>query len=325
MNLAEWVKKPQTVKKIFPVVNGLFTHIDFDFEVDKQLLDILFVGNYGEKNPSPFVEAIQDEYDEELTQNNLRTIGAALLALYANKWERLKEVGKIEYDPIHNYLDEWEDHNEGSESKSDTISSTREDELGTTRTHNATRTDNLSESVNGTRTDNLSETTSSTRTDNLLETEGINETESSTGNQADNIFGFNSSTASPSTSSSDSNSKTKTGTNTVADTGTQTVSGSKSNTGTQGNSETTLNTGTQTNAETILDSGTNTRTLEQTDELEGSDSRDRNGRHSGNIGNLTSQKMINEEIELWRWTFINNVLDDVKEFCTLPIYLKNRH
>lgn len=324
MDLSLWMKENQTVKMIFPVNNGLFNHIDFDFGVDKQLLDVMFIGNFAMRNPSTYVEAIQDEYGEPLTDANLRTLGASLLALYVHKWTRLKEIPNIEYDPIHNYLDEWEDHSEGTETKTDTISSTREDELGTTRTHNATRTDNLSESVNGTRTDNLSETNSSTRTDNLLETEGINETESSSGSQADNIFGFNSSTASPSTSSSDSNSKTKTGTNTVADTGTQTVSSTKTNTGTQGNSETTLNTGTQTNAETIADTGTNTRTLDQTDELEGSDNRDRSGRHSGNIGNLTSQKMINEEIELWKWNYINSVLNDVKEFCTLPIYLKNR-
>lgn len=277
MNLAEWVKKPQTVKKIFPVVNGLFTHIDFDFEVDKQLLDILFVGNYGEKNPSPFVEAIQDEYDQELTQNNLRTIGAALLALYANKWARLKEVGKIEYDPIHNYLDEWEDHNEGSESKEDELSSTRTDTLNTT------------------------ETTNSTRTDNLLKTETINESEVSNNSQADAIYGFNSTQSSPTDTSSGNSTKTTTGSNSVADTGTQGV------------------------AQTVADTGSNTRAFEQADNFSGSDTRDRNGRHSGNIGNLTSQKMINEEIELWRWTFINNVLDDVKEFCTLPIYLKNRH
>lgn len=325
MNLSHWVKEPQIVKKIFPVNNGLFTKIDFDFGVDKTLLDVMFIGNYGQKNPSPFVEAIQSEYGEELTQQNLLTIAAALKALYGNKWTRLKAAAEIEYDPIHNYLDEWEDHNTGSETKNDSLMSTRTDELGTTRTDNRTRTDNLTEQKSGTRTDNLSEAVNTTRTDNLLSTEGINETESSTGNQAENIFGFNSSTASPSNSSSDSNSKTKTGTNTVADTGTQTVAETKTNTGTQGNVESKSNTGTQTDNTTIVDSGTNTRTLAQNGEIGSEDSRDRNGVHSGNIGNLTSQKMLNEEIELWRWSYINNVLDDVREFCTLPIYLKNRY
>lgn len=276
MNLDLWRKENQTVKMIFPVNNGLFNHIDFDFGVDKQLLDVLFVGNFAMKNPSPYVEAIQDEYGEPLTDNNLRTLGASLLAIYVHKWTRLKQIPELEYDPIHNYLDEWEDHSEGWEKKDDELSSTRTDTLNTT------------------------ETTNSTRTDNLLKTETINESELTSDSQADSIYGFNSSNASPTDSSSGSGSKTNTGSNTVADTGTQGV------------------------AQTVADTGTNTRGFSQTDDFSGSDNRDRSGRHSGNIGNLTSQKMINEEIELWKWNYINSVLSDVKEFCTLPIYLKNR-
>ena len=49
--------------------------------------------------------------------------------------------------------------------------------------------------------------------------------------------------------------------------------------------------------------------------------RERSGRHFGNIGNITSQKMIGEEIDLWKWNYMREVLNDVKEFCTLPVYL----
>jgi hypothetical protein len=49
--------------------------------------------------------------------------------------------------------------------------------------------------------------------------------------------------------------------------------------------------------------------------------KDRIGRHFGNIGNLTSQKMILEEINLWKWNYMQEILNDVKEFCTLPVYL----
>lgn len=276
MDLSLWAKENQTVKMIFPVNNGLFNHIEFDFGVDKQLLDVMFIGNFAMRNPSTYVEAIQDEYGEPLTDANLRTLGASLLALYVHKWTRLKEIPNIEYDPIHNYLDEWEDHSAGWEKKDDALSSTRTDTLNTT------------------------ETTNSTRTDNLLKTETINESEISSDSQADSIYGFNSTNASPTDSSSGSGSKTTTGSNSTADTGTQGVS------------------------QTVADSGSNTRAYSQTDDFSGSDNRDRSGKHSGNIGNLTSQKMINEEIELWKWNYINSVLNDVKEFCTLPIYLKNR-
>ena len=49
--------------------------------------------------------------------------------------------------------------------------------------------------------------------------------------------------------------------------------------------------------------------------------KDRIGRHFGNIGNLTSQKQILEEINLWKWNYMQEILNDVKEFCTLPVYL----
>lgn len=268
--------RPKLVKNLFPKTNGLFTKINFDFEVSKPLLDIMFLGQYGLKNPSPFVETIQDNPEEPLTSGELTTIADALLALYSNKWTRLQDLQKAEYDPLHNYLDEWEDHSEGWEVNEKELSGTRTDTLNTT------------------------ETTNSTRTDNLLTTETINETEQSSDSQADSIHGFNSSTAVPTDNSTGSASKTTTGSNSEANTGTQGVS------------------------QTVANTGTNTRGTSQTDSFDGSDNRDREGRHSGNIGNITTQKMINEEIELWRWNFINQVLADVAEFCTLPIYLKFR-
>jgi hypothetical protein len=42
--------------------------------------------------------------------------------------------------------------------------------------------------------------------------------------------------------------------------------------------------------------------------------------HKGNIGNLTPQQLIKQEIDLWRWNFIEEVLNDVKNFITIPIY-----
>lgn len=268
--------RPRLVKNLFPKTNGLFTKIDFNFGVEKSLLDIMFLGQYGYKNPSPFVETIQENYDDPLTSEELQTIASALLALYSNKWTRLKALESAEYDPLHNYLDEWEDHSEGWNVNDKDLTSTRTD------THNTT------------------ETTQSTRTDNLTETTTLNESESTTDSQADSIHGFNSSNAVPTDNSSGSGSKTTTGTDTTANTGTQGLS------------------------QTVANTGTITRGITENEGESGSDNRDREGRHSGNIGNITTQKMINEEIELWRWNFINQVLADVAEFCTLPIYLKFR-
>lgn len=43
--------------------------------------------------------------------------------------------------------------------------------------------------------------------------------------------------------------------------------------------------------------------------------------HKGNIGNFTPQQLIEQEINLWRWNFINEVFDDIKSLITIPIYI----
>lgn len=262
-----------TVKKLFPKTNGLFTKINFDFDVSKSLLDILFIGNFGMKNPSPFVMTIHDDDETQLTQEELTLLADSLLALYSNKWTRLKAMQDSEYDPLHNYLDEWEDHSEGWNVNDKDVTSTRTDTLNTL------------------------ETTQSTRTDNLMKTTTLNELEGTTDSQSDSIHGFNSATAVPTDNSSGTGSKTTTGTDTEANTGTQGVT------------------------KTVADTGTTSRQFVEQDGESGSDNRDREGFHRGNIGNITTQKMIKEEIELWKWKYINEVLSDVSDFCTLPIYL----
>lgn len=262
----------QKIKEIFPKINGLFTHINFDFGVEKKLLDIMWLGRYGLKNPSPEVEIVQSEKWEVLSDDELELIGEMILALYLNKWEKLKVLPEIEYDPIHNYLDEWQDNSNGWEKRDDTITSQREDKFG-----KIVKTEGV-------------------RTDDLVEINTIDESEVGSNSQTNALFGFNSTSAVDSDVSDGGNTKKTDGT------------------------DSTVNTGTQKNEESVADSGSETREYKQTDDFSGSDNRDRSGTHLGNIGNLTSQKMLNEEIELWKWNFINMVLEDVRDFCTLPIY-----
>ena len=371
-------KKPKTVKDLFPIVNGVFGHMNYTFreEVTKATLDLMFVSNYGKKNPSPIVETILDEEDS-LTSQQLTTLAAAIVEMYGPKWEKLGAIYDIEYDPIHNYLDEWEDSTdqdttlsksedgtkETAYGKVDTLASTRTDNLKEERdvedSRTATRTDNLTEletralSNSSSRTDNLTETVThgktTTRTDNLSEVVDEDTTSSNTGSQDDAVYGFNSAAAvgSNESDSSDSGSGTRdvtttnTGTQATAETGSTGTAntGTQSTTGTDTGTVTTANTGTQQNSqsgtvsETIENTGT--RGLSQTDTLSGKDTvtidsdisetgsldRSREGRHFGNIGNLTSQKQLLEEINLWRWNYMQEILNDVKEFCCLPVYL----
>ena len=405
------LRKAQKIKQILPLNDGLFTKMSYTFPegITKANLDLMFLSNYGLRNPSPIVELIQGTYGQKLTSEELTQLAGSIVQMYEDRWDKLGAIYDIEYDPIHNYLDQWEDTSEetldGESSKTETgsitygktqtetimrtdnltqrdvleedTSSTRTDDLTKTETrdleNSSTRTDNLSEEVTygktDTRTDNLTENKTygrtDTRTDNLLNTHSDSNSITDSGNGSSSVYAFNSTGALPTNSSTSGNTHTETLGGTVANTGTQAVvaSGSdgQTNTGTQTNASSGTdeksNTGTRTTAGsdsgtvTIADEGTetivgekdSTRTITNTgtrttgDQMStgGLDStsksisgtedtttnRDRSGRHFGNIGNLTSQKMILEEISLWKWNYMQEILNDVKEFCTLPVYL----
>lgn len=337
------MKKAQKIKTIIPMTNGIFSHMNYDFraEVTKVGMDIMFGTNYGQRNPSPIVEGIQSEYNEPMTDNELNSLAALVLQMYKPKWDKLGEIYDIEYDPIHNYLDEWEDTADGTESETTELDGTREDSYGQSVTDTNLRTDNLTQreltqrDIDSTRTDNLSDQTTygktNTRTDNLQSDTDSTTTNTGSGSENNSIYGFNSSTAVNSDSSSNSDTNTETVDSTTTNTGTSAnvLSGSDTvvHTGTERNvtdddtDKTITNTGTQTDARTIAHSGKDTRTTDNTEERNLTSQKDRSGRHFGNIGNLTSQKQILEEINLWRWNYMQEILNDVKEFCTLPVYL----
>ena len=409
------LQEAQTIKELFPIVNGIFGHMNFAFraEVTKASLDVMFVSNFGKRNPSPVVETIQETRGRKLTDAELTTLAAVIVEMYSPKWNKLGNIYEIQYDPIHNYLDEWEDTAEGTEAETRENDGTRTDAFGhivtteferrdgenstetlerdydRTRTDNLTeletrnltggnsRTDNLTEletrnlANSNSRTDNLTEThnygKTSTRTDNLTEATSSDETSNGSGSENNSLYGFNSLTAvnTDSSDTSDTNattstgSKDNTGTQATAETGSDgiTNTGTQSNSGTDTGTVTTANTGTQsttttdsgtvttantgTQAEvtnddyekvfagvrdrldegTTTNSGSDTRTTADSEERNLTSQKDRSGRHFGNIGNLTSQKQILEEINLWRWNYMKEILDDVKEFCTLPVYL----
>jgi hypothetical protein len=81
----------------------------FRAEVTKSGLDLLFIANYGKKNPSPIVETIQGEDEGLMDDTKLNLLAKTILEVYKPKWDKLADIYDIEYDPIHNYLDEWED------------------------------------------------------------------------------------------------------------------------------------------------------------------------------------------------------------------------
>lgn len=276
----------------------------FRAELTKANLDLMFYANYGLRSPSPIVETIQDKPGEPLSSAELDLLAASILEMYKPKWDKLAEVYDIEYDPIHNYLDQWSDENDGTRNETENDSYTRTDTFGHTVGDTNTRTDNLTETVTYGRTE--------TRTDNLTETEDVTTGTTGTGSEANNVFGFNSADAVGHDTNSTSSSSTETVDRDVHNTGTQATA--------SGGADATANTGTRTDNRSITNSGSDGRSYsgDRTDEV--ADHRERSGSHSGNIGNLTSQKQIAEEIALWRWNYMKEILNDVKEFCTLPLY-----
>ena len=405
------MRKAQLIKEMIPKVNGIFGHMDYTFraEISKANLDLQFYANYGKRNPAPLLEVIQETYGQQMTGTELTTLAGVILEMYKEKWDKLGRVYDIDYDPIHNYLDAWNDSAHETNSlvnqadgsteveygkkveteldRTDTglshtvteedNTSTRTDDLVKTETRdlqtNAVRTDDLKENITygktEERTDDLEETVNygknMVRTDDLGQTVSEKTSDEGSTRNSDSLYAMNSTAPNDSdvaNSNSSSNgeltrnisntgsqSETSDGSDSKSNTGTQTTSmsgtDSRENTGTRAtltDDEGTITTSDEGTATTVDDkngkvdvSSTNTRDITTSEESSGKDTTtvgktvtedgssdtDRTGRHFGNIGNLTSQKQILEEINLWKWNYVQEILNDVKEFCTLPVYL----
>lgn len=335
------------IKDVITMSNGFFAHIPYTFpsDITKESLDIQFYANYGLRSIAPLVELMQSEGVSQLTNEALTTIGTAIWQTYHHKWDKQLAVYEIQYNPIYNYKDEY--HETHSETGEDAVSNTWSELGSNQRTNNltdlhtagitstVTRTDDLSEQT----TNDLSEehsgniTDSSTRTDNLSQIETRNLSESQNDSGSTNVFGYNSSTGVGDSTDAETSSKTDTGTVTTANTGTQGSQGTTTdarvidNTGTV----TRENSGTQTNQTVNSGSDTTTHTGTVSDSKHGSGTKSNEGEfetsgakdytHIGNIGNHPTQQLIADEINLWKWNFVQEVLDDVKDFTTIPVYI----
>lgn len=379
------------IKDVIPMTNGVFSHCDYVFPeylaLDKSQLDFLFMSSYGMKNPAPVIDLLHDaEADEDcfsqLTSEELTELAALMVGYYKNKWDKLAEVYEVEYDPIHNYLDEWEDVNDGTLNGREVTDSDRVDTYNYGVSHNNIRTDNLAEieqhnlgnsnertfenykekndyhsgsdhviDANNPMVESIQYGKEDERTDNLTTVNTGKEVTADSGTDTNAVWGFNSGNAVNSDSLTHGLSKTHTiddnnplkeevggtvthvlsGTDTKTNTGKYSdnktgydelsKSGKIKDVGTDTGVLTTNNTGTQTNIGSDSTTGTNSRALDSTITKSDADHRARSGSHSGNIGNLTSQQMLKEEIELWKWNFIRTVLEDARDFLTLEVYL----
>lgn len=258
------------VKDYLTPINGLFSHITYDFEfVEKPVLDLLVFTTFGERRVAPIVSTTLsiNPTDEELT-----SLGKIVQSLYENKWDRYKALLKIKYDPIRNYED----------SLTETVHDT-ESNVGT-------------ESVNSQLNINITDTSSNERTDNLQSATTISSENNNTRNDSNSVYGFNSVNAVDSDKSQ------------VTDNSTGQSNG------------TTSNTGTQSTESTSTKAGANSKSDEVSKNYNVTTNKTRESKHTGNIGNLTTQQLMKQEIELWKWNFVESILADLKDFLTIPIY-----
>ena len=269
--MIETRKETPRVKEVFPIMSGLFSHANYSFPMDPGQMDLLFYTDFGLKTIAPLVEAILAD-DETLSSAKLTLLATMMVNKYKPKWDRDKAVAEAEYDPIHNYLDEYSEHKDEVKDEEDN------------RTRNLTTVNGLQESYSDTRTDNLSE--HKTASDDRTVTES----------GADNRYGLNSSDPTGVTTDSASTVTDDDSSHTITNTGTQSTSGSDTRT---------IN---------VTEGGTDQNTHDANNDY------DREGYHRGNIGNISTQKLILEEIELWKWNFVDEILRDAAKFLTLPIY-----
>lgn len=98
------------VKEVFPIKNGLFSHIplyfigltvtDFNFANDDEA-DLLLLSKCGNRLITPIVEMLLDD-NNKLSEEALKTLGSLILSEYGDTWKHVKDALILEYNPLKN-------------------------------------------------------------------------------------------------------------------------------------------------------------------------------------------------------------------------------
>lgn len=255
---------------------------NFEFATAQQL-DVLFFTSYGGRTISPIVSHLMGN-DSEFSDAELLELSELILAVYKQKWDKLKAVALLEYDPIHNFKDEMHEEIVGTDDK--TVDNTG------TQSNTGTQKNEGTIDNTGYQTTEQTKLNTGTQTNDGTLSRTLN----------DKIFGFNSS----SSVGENDHITAETSHNKREDNLSEVINGRRDDNLSEEQSFTRTDNLTRTDA-----------LKEETDD---DYTRTRDYTRTGNIGNITYQKMLREEIELWQWSFIRQVLDDVKDFCSLSIY-----
>lgn len=317
----------QKLKETIPIVNGIFYHMQYtlpeEFDLDPEELDLLFYSRYSNRLANELLEAIHTDTTSSetmLTQTELEYLSMMIKGVYKEKWDRTLDVTLLNYDAIHNFLDNLSEttvingESEENGTKQNNLSKTQTNDLTKTQTNNTTDTTTFNtqnQITHGkTETDTDSRTITTTNTG----------TEATNGTNENGIYGFNSSTASGDTNQTSNETLTLNRTETEGHSGTLTKALSGTDTDKKTGTEALGKSGTIT----VDDSGTivtdDTGTVTTTNTEVNSSSRSVIKERYGNIGNIYTQDMVKKEIELRKYLFIEDMLYDVASFISLPIF-----
>lgn len=307
------------LKDVFldPISAGIFDtfqnlNVPWKDEGIDESLDLFFITNYGERLISPLTNTCLDTTGK-LTAAKQTLLATAIVNLFGKNWTKEYAVLSAQYDPIENYS--MEEKHTGNDTRLETPTNWKETTTekpgvnGYSETETQTPT-NWKESRKETvGDDGYTETETQTPTDwekTIESDKADNDVEGST-----SLYAFNSSDPVPiskSETQTDSKSvETQTGTYETK----KEISGEKDvdieRTGT-------YETKREIEGEKITETG-HTGTYEDKTTYNSTLTR------SGNIGVTTSQQMIEQEINLWKWNFFRDVVfPDVAKALTISLY-----
>ena len=307
------------LKDVFldPISAGIFDtfqnlNVPWKDEGIDESLDLFFITNYGERLISPLTNTCLDTTGK-LTAAKQTLLATAIVNLFGKNWTKEYAVLSAQYDPIENYS--MEEKHTGNDTRLETPTNWKETTTekpgvdGYSETETQTPTNWIESRKETVGNDGYTETETQTPTqwEKTIESDKAdNDVEGST-----SLYAFNSSDPVPiskSETQTDSKSvETQSGTYETK----KEISGEKDvdieRTGT-------YETKREIEGEKITETG-HTGTYEDKTTYNSTLTR------SGNIGVTTSQQMIEQEINLWKWNFFRDVVfPDVAKALTISLY-----
>lgn len=324
-----------------PTNDGIFNdlqeyNVPWQNEIAPNILNYGYYIHSARKTTAPFIidliGDVNSNADITLSNADRIIIASTVYDMFSNKWNRLWNVYKAIYNPLHNYdMTESETSNTDS-SGVNRNTGTQQVVTDSDTTNSGTDTHNIIRSETDGGNETLQKTGQTTNTGTNTIVTDNETTNSGTVTNAGNtetdsgVYGFNSvdSVGANTTDTTQSTTRTDNLTSVIdaTETETQNLTESVSGTDTRTRNLTHTAQNTDTNTKNLTESldSTETRTDNLTNSSESQVETTRSLTRSGNIGVTTSQQMLTSDLELWQWNFFKSVFDDIDSIITIPIY-----